>query len=190
MRRIYGKRTHKVRTLADYSDDLEYVPMNDVVEDGNGQDNVDIFICSHKLFKPKVKNPLYKVLFTRNGVYADDELEGLRSYCYDGDRDDRYWSESCTFKWICDHAELSDYVGICHYRKYFSFMDRIPNMDKLFTRYDVVCGKPIKMPSGIMKQYSRCHNARDLNLLREILSEKDSAFAGFLERCALFDEMR
>lgn len=177
--RIQEKKPQVIRNLSDDSNEWELYSnkvVKNYVASGCGQSNVDIFICSHVMFKPMVSNPSYKVLFTRNGTYDGDELEGLKAYCYDGDKDDRYWSESCTFKWICDHADLSDYVGICHYRKYFSFMDNIPNMEEVFSDHDVVCGNPMRMRNGVLRQYSACHNVKDMKVLMEVLSDKYSDF--------------
>ena len=36
----------------------------------------------------------------------------------------------------------SKYVGINHYRRYFTFTDNIPNLDEIFKKYDSIIGHP------------------------------------------------
>lgn len=69
------------------------------------------------------------------------------------------------------NVELKDYVGICHYRRYFDFLDDVPNIEEIFKECDAIIRKPHKLPISIKEQYESCHNIEDLNLMGEILKE-------------------
>ena len=130
--------------------------------------NLDIFICAHKDFNPIVTNNVYKIIDARKlkqenykvlGKYTDDELAEWYHIFY-----------------IAENIELKDYIGICHYRRYFSFLDDIPNIDELFKTYDLISINPVNEPLGIEGQYKFCHNIDDLYLLGEVLKEKFSDY--------------
>ena len=49
-----------------------------------------------------------------------------------------FYSEIMSYFYIKDNIELKKYVGACSYRKYFEFMDDIPNMDEVFKQCDAI----------------------------------------------------
>lgn len=119
--------------------------------------NVDIFICTHKDFKKPVSNNVYKVIDSRD---IKQKLYGL---------DDKELSEFYQHIFVADNYKLKDYVGFCHYRRYFSFMDDIPNVDEIFKRCDVIVGNVIKYKKSIKDCYESWHNIDDLNVLSDII---------------------
>lgn len=123
-------------------------------------DNTDIFICTHKDFKPIVKNEVYKVIDSRN---IHENYFGV---------DDKFYSELYQYFYIADNYKLKDYIGFCGYRKYFSFMDDIPNMDEVFKENDVIIGKPKAYGTSIRQFYDHCHNIDDLDIVENIIKEK------------------
>lgn len=123
-------------------------------------DNVDIIICTHKDFTPPVSNSVYKVFDSRK--FRD-------KYKICGVLDDVELSEHYAFQYVAEHIELKDYVGFCHYRRYFSFLDNIPNMDNEFANCDCLVRKPLKFQLSIRDQYAANHNVEDLDRLGEIL---------------------
>jgi len=127
------------------------------------KDNVDIFICTHKDFEKIVSNDAYKVIDSRVLKKNGFEIFGLN---------DVELSEWYHIFYILRNAKLKDYVGICHYRRYFDFLDNIPNFDDIFKEYDVITRTPINIQISIKKQYELCHNIEDLKLLGTILKEK------------------
>lgn len=123
--------------------------------------NLDIFVCTHKDFKQIVSNPCYKVINVRDIDY--NEL-GL-TY------NDDFYSELIALYWIVKHYDIKDYIGICHYRRYFDFIDDIPNMDELFKEYDVILPKPLKLRFNIKQHYGLCHNIEDFEIIQKIINE-------------------
>ena len=131
--------------------------------------NVDIFINTHKDFKPKVSNPIYKVLDCREIKKSGfGDIYG---------HDDRFYSELFMMKYVADTYPLKDYVGFCHYRKYFAFMDNVPDIDKMFENVEAICSYPITFRNTIHGQYASYHNIEDLDLLGDIIKEKHPEYA-------------
>lgn len=127
----------------------------------NGAD-VDIFVCTHKDFKIPVNNSAYKIIDARkiNGDVAENGLDGS------------FYSEFMVYKYVAENLKLKKYVGFCHYRKYFSFLDDIPNMDDIFKNFDCVSATVLKFDTNCMEQYGSCHNVKDLEIVGGIIAEK------------------
>jgi len=131
--------------------------------------DLDIFIGTHKDFTKKVNDESYKV------IVGNHKLSTVTDYidCKHNELlDDKFFSEIYMLSWIAKNVELKKYVGFCHYRRYFSFMDKIPNMDAIFSLYDVVMGKKLRFLNTIEKQYALCHNVDDLMIVRGIIKDK------------------
>lgn len=116
-----------------------------------------ILICTHKDFENPINSDAFKVIDAR-------DLRGK----IDLPLDDRFYSEFYQYKWALDNLELPDYVGTCHYRRYFSFMDEIPEMRK----DKVIMPTPISFGESVREQYGRMHNIKDLELVEWIVHEK------------------
>lgn len=128
--------------------------------DVSDNENLDLFICTHKDFKKVVNSPVYKVIDTRKIDKSEYKLE------------DDFYSEFLQFFYADKHIDLKPYVGFCHYRRYFSFMDDIPDMNDIFKNYDAIVGMPIKYKKKIKEFYSGCHNVEDLYIIGGILADK------------------
>lgn len=126
-------------------------------------ENVDIFIFTHKDFEKKVSNDVYKVVDARD--FKD-------KYKIMGCLDDVALSELYSFFYIRENYELKDYVGVCAYRRYFAFLDDVPNMDEIFKKYDVIVRKPLELSITNREQYADCHNVEDLDILGDVIKNK------------------
>lgn len=122
-------------------------------------DNLKIFICTHKEFEPIVHNEAYKII---NAKEIDSKLP-LK---------DNFYSELYPFKYVADNFELPKYVGVCHYRRYFSFLDDVPNMDEIFSEYDAVCSKPMVFEQSVKEQWATLHNIEDLYIVGGIIADR------------------
>lgn len=125
-------------------------------------ENLDLFICTHKDFEKQVSNPCYKVINAKdiNGDVAENGLKGS------------FYSEILLYFNVAKKYPLKDYVGFCHYRKYFSFMDNVPDMDDFFKNYDALVVKPLKFNSSIKEHYATYHNVEDLEIVENIIANK------------------
>lgn len=132
--------------------------------------NIDIFVCCHRPFKKIVKNDSYTNIFCGykgdfdvNGGLVDnigDNISNLNGF----------YSELTAFYWVWKNLKLKDYVGFCHYRRYFSFMDNIPTFDK--EKYSIILPIPNDISFSMRKDYSFYHNVEDFDLMVKILKEK------------------
>lgn len=141
-------------------------------EISNNEDKLDLFICTHKDFDPPVKNPCYKIANAKdiNNDTAENGLPGS------------FYSEILIYFDIAKRKDLKDYVGFCHYRKYFSFMDNIPIMDDSFKECDVIAVKPKKFNGSIKGHYAKWHNVEDLEIVEYIIGKKYPDYKEFTER--------
>lgn len=121
--------------------------------------NLKIYICTHADFTPVVTNPVYEVVDARtiNGGRCEN---GLRQ---------SFYSELFQFRHIAERGDLPEYVGVCHYRRYFEFMDDVPDMEALFRDYDAVTTTPLQLKRSVREQYARCHNVKDLDIVSGII---------------------
>lgn len=144
------------------------------------KNDVDIFICTHKEFDNPFTNPIYKVINSNdiNGDVAENGLKGS------------FYSELLSYFYVRENFELKKYIGFCSYRKYFEFLDDVPNMDELFEHCDAVVCKPLRFERTVEKQYDVCHNIDDLKILEGIIKEKfpeyESSFQEIMHNNIIF----
>lgn len=135
------------------------------------KDNIDIFIGTQKTFKPAVTNNAYKIIVGNHDIKNESNLE-LINCRHDSELDDRFYSELYMLDYVSKNIELKKYVGFCHNRRYFSFLDDIPNLDEIFSNYDCIVAKPIVRNISIKKEYARYHNIEDLFIVGGIIADK------------------
>lgn len=138
-------------------------------------DNVDIFIYSHIPFQPIVTDPVYKVL-TNN--HADDSefktnLPIYRDYTGDNISDKNLlFNEYSGFYWLYKNWDIKDYIGMIHYRRYYKFLDDVPDFNEIFKTKKIVLNKRVALPRGNKEFYGMWHNINDFNLMGEIVKSK------------------
>lgn len=118
-------------------------------------EDIKIYICTHKDFQQLVTNACYQVIDSRN-ITPNLPLK------------DDFYSEFYQFKWISEQPNLPEYIGFCHYRRYFSFLDDIPHM----TPNKLVVTTPMFFNVTVEQQYAYHHNVGDLDLVGDIIKEK------------------
>ena len=138
----------------------------------NGVTNNDlnVFICTHKDFNKPVASIVYQVI--NNNYFKLNTL-----------LDDKFYSELYNFKYVCDNFLLKKYIGFCHYRRYFSFLYNIPNIDKVFDNFDCIVATPLQLDTSVREHYSIFHNIEDLEIVENIIKEK---YPDYYEMCELF----
>jgi hypothetical protein len=142
-------------------------------------ENLDIFILTYKNFKQQVSNSCYKVVSC-----VDDKIDTTLPILYDTMKSNKengiedtitdwnaFYSELTMTYWLWKNYQLKDYVGICQYRRYFQFMDDIPNMDNIFKEYDAILPTPYQFQCNVMSHYFIYHNILDLDIMLEVINE-------------------
>jgi hypothetical protein len=143
--------------------------------------NLNIFIGTQKTFTPAVKNDVYKIVVGNHDIENNSNLELIQCK-HDSPLDDRFYSEIYMLDHIAKTRELKKYTGFCHNRRYFSFMDGIPDLDKIFSEYDCIVAKPKTLKISVKAQYSSCHNIEDLYLIGGIISDKYPQYADMWQK--------
>lgn len=137
------------------------------------KDNLDIFIGAYKDFIPPVYDKAYKIIVGNHDLNIDTGLDIIK--CGNGEDclDDKFYSEIYMLSKLVENGyQFKEYVGFCHYRKYFSFMDDIPDFDELFKSFDCVVAKPMYFKNGNKSQYELAHNIEDLYIIGGIIADK------------------
>lgn len=143
-------------------------------------ENVKIFICTHTDFDCPVHHPVYEIVDARtmNGDRADNGLHGS------------FYSELMTYKYLADHPErLPDYVGFCGYRKYFEFMDDVPDVEAILRSECCIATERQRFYCTVYEQYDHYHVRQDMDLLREVTHKISPYFGAALDKMLLGYEM-
>ena len=136
--------------------DLWYMPENKKAK---------IYICSHCDFQKVVNNPVYEVLDIRKMGDTENGVPG------------GYYSELLHMKRIADRKDLPDYIGFNHYRKYFNFMNDVPDIAQLIEKHGAITLKPFDLGMTMREQYATWGNVEDLDIATDIINKKFKAFA-------------
>lgn len=145
-------------------------------------DNLDLFIGTYKDFHLEVNCKSYKIIVGNHEIKDNYNLDVIKCGNENDKLDDKFYSEIYMLSWLSENYSLHEYVGYCHYRRYFSFMDNIPNMGEVFKTNDIIIGKPINFSYSIREHYGRCHNVEDLNIVEGIIKEKYPSYYNIFER--------
>lgn len=132
-----------------------------VVKTAKRTDVTKIYICTHVDFDCPVKNPVYEILDSRKLFDGNKMENGL---------DQMFYSELASYKYIADKGDLPDYIGFCQYRKYFSFMDDVPNIPELVKKHGCIATEPYIAKKDIYSQYAKCFNFADLDVAKGIVA--------------------
>ena len=127
--------------------------------------NAKIYICTHADFEPVVTNKVYEVVDVRKGGDTRDGVPGA------------FFSELLAMKRVSERKKLPEIVGFCHYRRYFNFMDAVPELAPIIKKHGAVCLKPFDLGRSMRDQYGTWGNVEDLDIATQIINEKYPAFA-------------
>ena len=143
--------------------------------------NTSIFVVSHKPYR-EVRGNLYKTIQVgrlNTGLnispITDDSGENIAeknsNYC-----------ELTAFFWLWKNIHDIDYIGICHYRRYFTtnyylnfspFFVNERQVNNILKNYDVILPKPTKLSMTVRSYYSYCDGLdKDLETTGNIIKRK------------------
>ena len=133
--------------------------------------DLDMFISTDRPFPIRVSNPTYKILIGNHKIESRTKREVIRCKL-NTELDDSFYGEIYMYKWLRDNYKLKKYVGFCHYNRYFAFLDKIPNMEKEFSKSDILIPKPIPLNVTNKEVYEKLYNIKDLNIIEDIITNK------------------
>ncbi len=145
---------------------------------------VTIFTMTHKKFKTP-KDAIYVPLQVGRakaenlGYIGDDTGVSIsEKNCYYGELTGVYW--------VWKNIRTSDYVGVCHYRRYFCTEEgRIftaADYEKILQDYDIITSKKLKLNYSYYDGYASDYNLHDLIATGEVIREKYPAYYGTFEK--------
>lgn len=135
--------------------------------------SVSIFTITHVPFTPP-KDPIYiplqvgRALHDDFGYQGDDTGENISAK-------NPYYSELTGLYWIWKNYTDADYLGLCHYRRYFlnedgALMTETDYMN-IFASYDVIIAQPGFGDYDYRTVYARSHDIRNLDMTGEVIRE-------------------
>lgn len=119
------------------------------------------------------------------GIQGDDTGDNIS-------KENPNFCELTGLYWAWKNLEPVDYIGLCHYRRYFNFhtggdafsgfsIERssnlnnldlsLPDLDVLFKKYDVILAKPEHYQYSLSVDYCVAHVSEDLRTLFKIVND-------------------
>lgn len=146
--------------------------------------SVTIFTMTHKKF-PDPRDPIYVPLHVGRAQGAD--------YGYAGDdtgdnisAKNCYYGELTGVYWVWKNVRTTDYVGICHYRRYFCTEEgRIFNANdylSILKDYDMITSKKLKLNYSYFDGYASDYNIFDLVTTGEVIRQMYPEYYDTFER--------
>ena len=146
--------------------------------------SVMIFTMTHKKFKEPT-DPIYMPLHVGR--------EGAEDYGYAGDNTgdnisgkNCYYGELTGVYWVWKNVRTTDYVGICHYRRYFCTEEgRIFNEKdylSILKDYDIITSKKLKLNFSYYDGYAGDYNIFDLDTTGETIKRMYPEYYDTFER--------
>lgn len=152
--------------------------------------NIKIFVMTHKLFE-QPKDTLYVPL------QVGHALRGTlhESYLRDDEGEDNIseqnpcFSELTGMYWIWKQCRDTDYVGVCHYRR-FPVMkeggrERLMtegDCERILKEYDLITTEKLTLHSNYYEGFAVDHNLYDLQVTEQVVREKYPDYSDCFER--------
>lgn len=142
---------------------------------------IKILIAAHKEY-PMPEDDLYLPLMVGSALYRG-ELPGNFMRDDTGDNisvRNRNYCELTGLYWAWKNLKEPDYLGLCHYRRYFASAKRgrkqilsYEEASRLLSRYDVILPKARNyFIETNYSHYAHAHHAADLDHIRTIIAEQ------------------
>jgi len=135
--------------------------------------SIIIFTITHKSFTPP-PDPLYIPLHVGR--------EGKEDLGYLGDNTGNNISHKNTnyceltgMYWLWKNYHQTDYIGICHYRRYLINENGVlfteQELASLLTQYDMITTKLLTLPGSYYDGFSANHHVKDLLTTKDVIQE-------------------
>lgn len=145
---------------------------------------VTIFTMTHKKF-PMPKDPVYIPLHVGRSLAQDLGYMGDDTGVSISDKN-CYYGELTGVYWVWKNIRTSDYVGVCHYRRYFCTEEgRIltgPEYERILSEYDIITSKKLKLNYSYYDGYASDYNIGDLIAVGEVIRQSYPEYYEAFER--------
>ena len=134
---------------------------------------INIFTITHKKFTCNLPS-IYTILHV--GKKNSQELGYIGDDTGDNISDkNRYYSELTGQYWIWKNDSEDDYIGLCHYRRYFinnnKYVMQLEEYVKILTDYQIIIAKHEDMDISYYNVYKEAHNIHDLDMTGLVIKE-------------------
>lgn len=145
---------------------------------------VTIFTMTHKKF-PKPPDPVYMPLHVGHANAEDFGYAGDNTGDHISEKN-CYYGELTGVYWVWKNIRTTDYVGVCHYRRYFCTEEgRILNERdylSVLQDYDMIVSKKLKLNYSYFDGYASDYNIFDLITTGEVIRQIYPAYYDTFER--------
>ena len=124
-------------------------------------ENAKIYICTHTDFECPVKNPVYEIADARK-LFESADSDGV---------DELFYSELRTYHHLATKVTLPEYVGFCQYRKYYEFLDDVPDLEQIVSEHGCIATDLYPLKRTVYDHYAHCFYFGDLDIMKAILYE-------------------
>ncbi len=146
--------------------------------------SVTIFTMTHKKF-PTPGDPVYVPLQVGRAKTADLGYIGDDTGVSISEKN-CYYGELTGVYWVWKNFKTSDYVGICHYRRYFCTEEgRIlteREYEQILSEYDMIASKKLKLNYTYYDGYASDYNIHDLDAVGEVIGQYYPEYGETFER--------
>lgn len=134
---------------------------------------VTVFTMTHKKF-PTPKDPVYVPLHVGRAGAEDLGYVGDDTGVNISDKN-CFYGELTGVYWVWKNIKTSDYVGVCHYRRYFCTEEgRIltgKEYEEILSKYDIITSKKLKLNYSYFDGYASDYNIMDLIVTGEVIRQ-------------------
>lgn len=150
----------------------ELQPFCDALRKKSCKGILSIYIMTHVKFEPP-QNPIYHPLHVGHAIHDDlgysgddtgDNISDLHPY----------YRELTGLYWAWKNVRNTEYIGICHYHRYFlndknNMMTRADFLP-ILAKYQVIISQPVTSKLCYRDSYADAHNIHDLEAVGRALS--------------------
>ena len=133
-------------------------------------DKVKIFVVAHKaaeIQKNKVLVPIHvgRVLSSPlEGMIGDDTWENI------SEKNSQY-CEMTAHYWMWKNIKDTEYVGVCHYRRYFGIDISDDNIESLMKDCDVIMVEPSFYMDSVYSYFAKFVGAENMTILNMVMKD-------------------
>lgn len=158
------------KAMSDYTWNIRAKQLIELAENAD-KASLNIYVATHVRFTPP-SNPIYIPLHVGRsgkqdlGYLGDDTGENISDLNF-------LYGELTGLFWIWQNVNDVDYVGLCHYRRYFINHARKEMQKKdyldLLEQYDAIVPKHAQCEGSYYEHFGRAHNSCDLDAVGRAL---------------------
>ncbi|MBD5502612.1 MAG: DUF4422 domain-containing protein [Lachnospiraceae bacterium] len=133
---------------------------------------LQIYVMTHVAFEAP-QNPIYCPLHVGRALKEDLGYQGDNTGDHISELNP-YYSELTGLYWVWKNVKTTEYIGLCHYRRYFlnkdnKIMSKADFMP-LLEQYDVIVSHPVISDQCYRDNYAQAHNIHDLEAVGEAIA--------------------